>query len=63
MPGLLDMQLEQLRERFGEVQTRQLPSGPKTLLCMEAGERLPVITKPYIILLLLSGCSKTMKPY
>ena len=27
MPGVFDMQLEQLRERFGDVQTRQLPSG------------------------------------
>ena len=39
MPGLLDMQLEQLRERFGEVQTRQLPSG--TTLVTVPGVRLP----------------------
>lgn len=40
MPGLLDMQLEQLRGRFGEVQTRQLPSGA-TLVTLP-GVRLPV---------------------
>ena len=39
MPGILDMQLEQLRERFGDVQTRRLPSG--TTLVIVPGIRLP----------------------
>lgn len=39
MRGILDMQLEQLRERFGDVQTRRLPSG--TTLVIVPGIRLP----------------------
>ena len=39
MPGVFDMQLEQLRERFGDVQTRPLPSG--TTLVTVPGVRLP----------------------
>ena len=39
MPGVLDMQLEQLGARFGDVSTRQLPSG--TTLVTVPGVRLP----------------------
>lgn len=39
MPGVLDMQLGHLRERFGDVHTRHLPSG--TSLVIVPGVRLP----------------------
>lgn len=40
MPGILDMQLEQLRERFGDVQIRLLPSGT-TLVIVPGSRGLP----------------------